>query len=102
MARPLSSASQIELSCGTYALPSASFTETDEPSNGDVWIVRASWRLGLARAAPAETATQSNATKSTEPTTAGRRETFLGFIDSLQAWMGCSFGRRYLTWSPGN
>src|SRR4026207_2557730 len=100
MARPLSSASQMELSCWTYALPSASFIETDEPSNGDVWIVRASWRLGLARAAPAEAATHNTATNSAEPAMPGRHDSFLAFIDSLQAWIRPSLERRYPT--PGS
>jgi hypothetical protein len=68
----LSSASQIELSLGTYALPSASFIEVVELTNGDVRTVRASWRLGLVVAPLAGAATQSTATNSAEPTMPAR------------------------------
>src|SRR5512132_1547472 len=100
IARPLSSASQIEWSCGTSAPPSVSFTEIDEFTNGDVLIVRDSWSVGLAIAAPAETATHNTATSSAEPAMPGPHDRFLAFIVSLLAWIRPSFERRYPT--PGS
>jgi hypothetical protein len=54
IARPLSSTSHREWSRTTSAVPSPSLIETDDPTNGEVRIVRSSCSDGLARAVPAE------------------------------------------------
>ena len=72
----------------------------DFSPNGDVWIVRASWSVGLAIAAPAEAATHNTATNSAEPTMPGRRDTSLMFIDTLQGPDRPSLERTYPTPSP--
>jgi hypothetical protein len=77
-----------------------SFTEIDESTNGDVLIVRDSWSVGLAIAAPAEAATHKTATNSAQPATPERHDSFLAFIDSLQAWIRPCLERPYPT--PGS